>query len=159
MKVYSTPGECLLLALVMSASAMDHTIYELCLPSEFDLGMRINVADLVSSGKYSGTCVSVPPVWCGLWSLMERFCQGVGDASQRMFGCLWRVLCDSHGPTHWTWLFQSTLPTKAARIPSSHVHVVVARHHHVGVGGAGTRAHVSCCRRNRVGENRTFLSF
>ena len=34
----------------------------LCLPSECDLGMCINVADLFSSGKYTGTCVSVPPV-------------------------------------------------------------------------------------------------
>ena len=35
-------------------------------------------------------------------------------------------------------------PTRAARIPSSHVHVVVAPHPHVGFGGAGTRAHVNC---------------
>ena len=40
---------------------------------------------------------------------------------KRMFGCLWRVLCDSHGPARWT---------------RSRVHVVVALRHHVGVGGA-----------------------
>ena len=35
--------------------ATDHTIYELCLPSERGMGMSMNRADLVSSGKYSGT--------------------------------------------------------------------------------------------------------
>merc|ERR1712136_380408 len=42
--------------------ATDHTIYELCLPSERGMGMSINLADPVSSGKYSGTCVSAAPV-------------------------------------------------------------------------------------------------
>merc|ERR1719383_661969 len=40
----------------------DHTIYELCLPSERGLTMSMNLADPVSSGKYSGTCVSTAPV-------------------------------------------------------------------------------------------------
>ena len=53
---------------------MDHTIYELCLPSACDLGMCLNVADLVSSGKYSGTCVSVPPVTVLNFNDVERFC-------------------------------------------------------------------------------------
>ena len=38
--------------------ATDHTIYELCLPSERGMGMSMNLGDPVSSGKYSGTCVS-----------------------------------------------------------------------------------------------------
>ena len=38
--------------------ATDHTIYELCLPSERGMGMRMNLADPVLSGKYSGTCES-----------------------------------------------------------------------------------------------------
>ena len=42
--------------------ATDHTIYELCPPSERDIGMSMNLADLVSSGKYSGMCVSTGPV-------------------------------------------------------------------------------------------------
>ena len=42
--------------------ATDHTIYELCLPSERGLGMCMDLADPVSSGKYSGTCVSTAPV-------------------------------------------------------------------------------------------------
>ena len=33
---------------------------------------------------------------------------------------------------------------KSVHWSSSHVHVVVALRHHVGVGGSGTRAHVSC---------------
>merc|ERR1719374_508450 len=40
-----------------------HTIYELCLPSERGMGMSMNLADPVSSGKYSGTCVSTLPVY------------------------------------------------------------------------------------------------
>ena len=39
-----------------------HTIYELCLPSERGFGMCMDLADLVSSGKYSGTCVFTAPV-------------------------------------------------------------------------------------------------
>ena len=35
--------------------ATDRTIYELCLPSERGMGMSMNLADPVSSGKYSGT--------------------------------------------------------------------------------------------------------
>ena len=35
--------------------ATDHTIYELCLPSVRGMGMSMNLADPVSSGKYSGT--------------------------------------------------------------------------------------------------------
>ena len=35
--------------------ATDHTIHELCLPSERGMGMSMNLADPVSSGKYSGT--------------------------------------------------------------------------------------------------------
>ena len=42
--------------------ATDHTIYELCPPSERDMGMSMNLADLVSSGKDSGMCVSTGPV-------------------------------------------------------------------------------------------------
>ena len=42
--------------------ATDHTIYELCLPSERGMGMSMNLADLVSSGKHSGKCVSTAPV-------------------------------------------------------------------------------------------------
>ena len=42
--------------------ATDHTIYELCLPSERGMGMSMNLADPVSSGKYSGTCESTAPV-------------------------------------------------------------------------------------------------
>ena len=38
-----------------------HTIYELCLPSERGMGMSMPLADPVSSGKYSGTCVSTAP--------------------------------------------------------------------------------------------------
>ena len=41
--------------------ATDHTIYELCLPSERGMGMSMNLADPVSSGKYCGTCVSTAP--------------------------------------------------------------------------------------------------
>ena len=41
--------------------ATEHTIYELCLPSERGMGMSMNLADPVSSGKYSGTCVSTAP--------------------------------------------------------------------------------------------------
>ena len=41
--------------------ATDHTIYELCLPSVRGMGMSMNLADPVSSGKYSGTCVSTAP--------------------------------------------------------------------------------------------------
>merc|ERR1719374_428293 len=40
----------------------DHTIYELCLPSERGMGMSMNLADPVSKGSYSGTCVSTVPV-------------------------------------------------------------------------------------------------
>jgi len=40
----------------------DHTIYELCLPSERGMEMSMNLADPVSSGEYSGTCVSTAPV-------------------------------------------------------------------------------------------------
>ena len=58
---------------------------------------------------------------------MERFCQRVGYASQRMFGCLWRVLCDSHGPARWT-------RVKTVR-PKNKLHIVVALHHHVGLEG------------------------
>ena len=36
---------------------------------------------------------------------------GADDASQRIFGCLWRVLCDSHGPARWTRLSR-TRPQK-----------------------------------------------
>ena len=42
--------------------ATDHTIYELCLSSERGMGMSMNLADPVSSGKYSLTCVSAAPV-------------------------------------------------------------------------------------------------
>ena len=41
---------------------MKHTIYELCLPSERGFGMSMDLADPVSSGKYSGTCVFTAPV-------------------------------------------------------------------------------------------------
>ena len=34
---------------------------------------------------------------------------------------------------------------KSVHWSSSCVHIVVAPHHHVGVGGVGTLAHVSCC--------------
>ena len=40
-----------------SSLAMDHTICELSLPSERGMRMSINLADPVSSGKYSETCV------------------------------------------------------------------------------------------------------
>ena len=39
-----------------------HTIYELCLPSECGFGMCMDLADPVSSGKYSGTFVFTAPV-------------------------------------------------------------------------------------------------
>ena len=39
-----------------------HTIYELCLPSERGFGMCMDLADPVSSGKYSGTFVFTAPV-------------------------------------------------------------------------------------------------
>ena len=39
-----------------------HTIYELCLPSERGFGMCMDLADPVSSGKYSGTLVFTAPV-------------------------------------------------------------------------------------------------
>ena len=42
--------------------ATDRTICELCLPFERGMGMSMNLADPVSSGKYSGTCVSTAPV-------------------------------------------------------------------------------------------------
>jgi len=42
--------------------AAKHTIYELCLPSERGMDMEMNLADPVSGGDYSGTCVSTPPV-------------------------------------------------------------------------------------------------
>ena len=58
---------------------------------------------------------------------------GADEASQRMFGCLWRVLCDSHGAARWTRL-SPTRPQK----------VCIGLRHHVGVGGVGTRAHVGC---------------
>ena len=35
--------------------ATDHTIYELCLSSKRGMGMSMNLADPVSSGKYNGT--------------------------------------------------------------------------------------------------------
>ena len=69
---------------------------------------------------------------------------GVSYESQRMFGCLWRVLCDSHGPRALD-AFSSTRPPKTTHRSSSFVHIVVALRLHVGVGGTGTRAHVSCC--------------
>ena len=42
--------------------AMDHIICELCPPSERGMGLNTNLAYLVSSEKYSGTCVSADPV-------------------------------------------------------------------------------------------------
>ena len=39
-----------------------HTIYELCLPSERGFGMSMDLADPVSSGKFSGTFVFTAPV-------------------------------------------------------------------------------------------------
>ena len=42
--------------------ATHHTIYELCLSSERGMGMSMNLANPVSNGKYSGTCVSAAPV-------------------------------------------------------------------------------------------------
>ena len=39
-----------------------HIIYELCLPSERGFGMCMDLADPVSSGKYSGTFVFTAPV-------------------------------------------------------------------------------------------------
>merc|ERR1712136_604518 len=42
--------------------ATKHTIYELCLPSERGMDMEMNLADPVSGGSYSGTCVSTAPV-------------------------------------------------------------------------------------------------
>ena len=36
-----------------------HSTYELCLPSERGMGMSMLLAVPVSSGKYSGTCVSM----------------------------------------------------------------------------------------------------
>ena len=39
-----------------------YAIYELCLPSERGMGMSMNLADPVSSGKYSETCMSTAPV-------------------------------------------------------------------------------------------------
>ena len=42
--------------------ATHRTIYELCLSSEPGMGMSMNLADPVSSGKYSWTCVSAAPV-------------------------------------------------------------------------------------------------
>ena len=39
-----------------------HTIYELCLPSERGIGMCMDLADPVSSGKYSGAFVFTAPV-------------------------------------------------------------------------------------------------
>ena len=39
-----------------------HTIYELCLPSECGFGMSMDLADPVSSWKYSGTRVFTAPV-------------------------------------------------------------------------------------------------
>ena len=41
---------------------MKHNIYELCLPSERGFGMCMDLADPVSSGKYSGTFVFTAPV-------------------------------------------------------------------------------------------------
>ena len=66
---------------------------------------------------------------------------GVDDSSQPMFGCLWRVLCDSCA------LDANANHTSAKSVhwPSSCVHIVVVLRQHVGVGGAGTRAHVICC--------------
>ena len=119
------PGECLHLALVMSASAMDHTIYELCLPSEFDLGMRINMADLVSSG--GRTVGRVCPchqygVDFGLswrdfvkeWVTRHSACLGVCGGS-----CVTRT-----APLTGTWLFQSTPSDK------SNAHPIVNIVHH-----------------------------
>ena len=42
--------------------ATDHIIYKLYLSSECGMGMSMNLADPVSSGKCSGTCVSAAPV-------------------------------------------------------------------------------------------------
>ena len=39
------------------AKVMQHTIFELCLPSECGLGMSIDFVDPVLSGQYSGRCV------------------------------------------------------------------------------------------------------
>ena len=38
-----------------------HTIYVLCLPSERGMGMSMYLAVPVSSGMYSGTCLSTAP--------------------------------------------------------------------------------------------------
>ena len=38
-----------------------HSIFELCLPSERGMGMSMPLAVPVSSGKYSGTCMSTAP--------------------------------------------------------------------------------------------------
>ena len=43
-------------------STVQHTIFELCLPSERGFGMCMDLADPVSSGKYSGTFVFTAPV-------------------------------------------------------------------------------------------------
>ena len=56
-----------------------HTIYELCLPSECGFGMCMDLADPVSSGKYSGTLVFSAPVaelivvsYTVLWSVVSK---------------------------------------------------------------------------------------
>ena len=43
-------------------STVQHTIFELCLPSERGFGMCMDLADPVSSGKYSGFFVFTAPV-------------------------------------------------------------------------------------------------
>ena len=54
---------------------------------------------------------------------------GVSNASQHMFGCLWQVLCGSHGPA------RSTPAKKTTHNSSSFVHIVVVLCHHVGLEG------------------------
>ena len=41
---------------------------------------------------------------------------GADDASQRTSGCLWGVLCDSHGPARWTRL----RPTRLQKVCINH---------------------------------------
>ena len=77
--------------------ATDHTIYELCLPSERGMGMSMNLADPVSSGKYCGD-VRVHGSSCGtccdvLHSHFDR------KHHRCHCSCRFHVLC--FGRLHW----------------------------------------------------------
>ena len=90
-------------------------------------------ADHVSKGGVQwDVCVRATSNRFKVFNDLEKFCHGVEHASQRTFGCLWRVVCDSHGPARWKRLFYPPF--------SSHVHVVVVLHFHVRNERDGARA-------------------